>query len=238
MFNMDHSHELKEVYDKWGKEYDEDAAHNIAIIKVHPVVLDLIKDEPQKDVGLDLGCGTGILLAEISQFSKEITGVDYSDGMLNEARKKQSMGAKIRFVKADLNKKLPFDNDSFDYVIAVLTLHHLENLEEIYQEIFRVLKTNGFLIFDEFVTRPLTQEQIDHPFHVNYPDPLTDAKKSGIKVWRIRPFAEHKELLKKAGFKIEKVIDAFCDDEIKPYIINYKYHKGRVLAKIVLARKI
>lgn len=229
--------DLKKVYDNWGKNYDQDAAHNIAVIKIHPIVLEMLQKEPKKDIGLDLGCGTGILLQEISKFSKEITGIDFSQGMLEEAHKKQSLGAKINLINADLNEKLPFEDNTFDYVIAILFFHHIENLDKIYREIFRVLKPNGFFIFDEFVTKPLTQEQIDHPFHVNYPDPLTDARKSGIKVWRIRYLDEHKNLLKKIGFKIDEIVETHVDEKIKPFIINYKYHKGRIFAYVLKMRK-
>jgi ubiquinone/menaquinone biosynthesis C-methylase UbiE len=126
---MDHSEELKKLYNNWGATYDFDAEHNIAIIKVHPVALDILRNEPQKDIGLDLGCGTGILTMKMSEFSEEVIGLDYSEGMLAEARKKAARNPKIKFIQANINEKLPFEPATFDYVISVLALHHLENLQ-------------------------------------------------------------------------------------------------------------
>jgi ubiquinone/menaquinone biosynthesis C-methylase UbiE len=234
---MDNNEALKKVYNNWANKYDDDANHNIAIIKIHPIILSFLKEQPNNAIGLDLGCGTGILTIAASKYSKEITGIDYSEEMLKQAKAKKSLGANLIYIRADLSQKLPFPDSSFNYCIAGLFLHHLENIDELYKEISRVLKSGGFFIFDEFVTKPESQAQIDNPFHVNYQDPLSDAKKQGIKVWRIRELEEHEKLLNDAGLKIEKVVNVICDKEIEQFIVGYHYHEGRIMGKVTLARK-
>ena len=108
------------------------------------------------DAILDLGCGTGILEAELDpkKFSN-ITGVDLSEKMINLASEKVKGAA---FLAAD-GEHLPFKDNSFDIIICSSTLHHFPDLSPILQELKRVLKEHGLIIIrepnrDHHFTRP------------------------------------------------------------------------------------
>src|SRR5207237_2428340 len=71
-----------------------------------------------------------------------VTAVDFSDGMLAEARRKPGAGA-VRFVVHDLHQPLPFTAGAFDLVVSGLVLEHLRELGGFFAEARRVLKPDG-----------------------------------------------------------------------------------------------
>ena len=95
---------------------------------------------------LDAGCGTGIMLSDMSRFG-EPTGSDYSDDALEFCRKR---GLK-HLVKADLTQRLPFEDESFDFVTILGVLYNdaIKDDKAVFSELRRVLKKGGILISDE-----------------------------------------------------------------------------------------
>lgn len=92
------------------------------------------------DVVLDVGCGTGTILKQLSNKVK-ITGygVDVSDSMLDKARIKcQNMDFQI----SDCGK-LPFTDCAFDVIITCLAYHHFSKQELFRKEALRTLKHGG-----------------------------------------------------------------------------------------------
>jgi malonyl-CoA O-methyltransferase len=71
-----------------------------------------------------------------------VTAVDFSEGMLTEARSKPGAD-QIRFVAHDLHEPLPFAAGTFDRVVSGLVLEHLRELDPFFTEVHRVLKPGG-----------------------------------------------------------------------------------------------
>lgn len=96
---------------------------------------------------LDVGCADGTTTLQIHKnFPKlKITGIDAYDKAVNFAKKTKT---KINFIVADAHK-LPFKNSTFDIIITIETLEHLENPRLALSEIRRVLKRRGFLIIGQ-----------------------------------------------------------------------------------------
>ena len=100
---------------------------------------------------LDIGCGKAYLLYE---FSKSIPGIklaglDISDYALNNA--KQEMKP---FLKLGNAVDLPYEDNSFDLVLSINTLHNLRlpDLEIALKEIERVGKANKYIVLDSYET--------------------------------------------------------------------------------------
>jgi ubiquinone/menaquinone biosynthesis C-methylase UbiE len=98
---------------------------------------------------LDIGCFDGNITFAIGNYfnlqKSQINGVDIVE--FNNRNKN------ITFAKYD-GITLPYDDNSFDLITCLMTLHHIqnENLSKIMCEIYRVLKKNGIVIVREHNT--------------------------------------------------------------------------------------
>lgn len=102
---------------------------------------------PENASILELGCGDGSLWVKNffhipSSFT--ITLTDFSNGMLKDAKKNLgNKSSRFNFKIADA-QDLPFNDNSFEVVIANNMLYHVADKEKAFSEIRRVLKPNGF----------------------------------------------------------------------------------------------
>lgn len=91
---------------------------------------------------LDLGCGTGRHTLWLSAAGASVTAVDFSEGMLAEARRKPGASA-VQFLAHDLHQPLPFMAAAFDLVVSGLVLEHVRGLDPFFVEARRVLRAGG-----------------------------------------------------------------------------------------------
>ena len=126
-------------YDRWARVYDHD--RNPLIPLEEPFVREALGDMRGKAV-LDLGCGTGRHALWLAAAGAAVTAVDFSLGMLREARSKPGAEA-VRFEVHDLHRPLPFAAASFDAVVSGLVLEHLRDLDLFFGEVRRVLRAGG-----------------------------------------------------------------------------------------------
>jgi demethylmenaquinone methyltransferase / 2-methoxy-6-polyprenyl-1,4-benzoquinol methylase len=99
---------------------------------------------------LDAACGTGDLaLADVRAGAAVVTGVDFSEAMLERARRKSSS---VEWVRADL-LALPFESGSFDAATIGFGARNLDELDAGLRELRRVLRPGGRLAILE-ITRP------------------------------------------------------------------------------------
>jgi demethylmenaquinone methyltransferase / 2-methoxy-6-polyprenyl-1,4-benzoquinol methylase len=98
---------------------------------------------------LDVCCGTGDLALAAAEAGGKVTGVDFSEPMLERARAK---GSAIEWVSGDA-LALPFADGTFDAVTIGFGLRNLENAERGLEEIRRVIGPGGRVGILE-ITRP------------------------------------------------------------------------------------
>ena len=126
-------------YDRWASVYDHDANPLQALEEPH--VRAALGEVRGLEV-LDLGCGTGRHTAWLAEAGARVTAVDFSPGMLDEARRKVP-DARVRFLSHDLHDPLPWGDASFDAVVSGLVLEHLRTLGGFFAEARRVLRPGG-----------------------------------------------------------------------------------------------
>src|SRR4051794_38035268 len=88
---------------------------------------------------LDVCCGTGDLAIAALPVAREVVGVDFSEAMLDRARRKAPA---IEWVRADA-LALPFEDASFDAVTVGFGARNLDDLERGLGELARVLRPGG-----------------------------------------------------------------------------------------------
>ncbi len=102
---------------------------------ISKVLSDLFNKYNFKNI-LEIGCGTGRWLAELTKQNNLCVGLDRSIRMIHEARKSETV---IPFLVGDA-LKLPFKNSTFDFVYCAHVLEHVEYPKAALDEIIRVGK--------------------------------------------------------------------------------------------------
>lgn len=146
---------VQSVYDKWAETYDEQENKTRDIDKeaTQSMLSKLI--DPSTQV-LEFGCGTGKNTQWLSTRAKQLTAVDFSEEMLNQARQKR-VGSNVIFKQADITKTWPLENQSFNLITCNLILEHIKDLDFVFSEAQRILKTNGYFFISEL--HPVKQYQ-------------------------------------------------------------------------------
>ena len=98
---------------------------------------------------LEIATGPGLLAKHVAPAAKSMIATDYSDGMIEQARK-GNCPANLRFEVADA-MTLRYENNSFDVVLIANALHIVTDPEKVLKEISRVLRPGGLLIAPNFV---------------------------------------------------------------------------------------
>ena len=104
------------------------------------IVYDLVSVDASDRV-LDVGCGPGVLSAQLTTQAGHVTGVDFSAAMIAEA---QRLHPGIDFQVANA-EELPFEDGSFDVAVVNYCAHHLARPDKAFGEIRRVLRPDGRL---------------------------------------------------------------------------------------------
>jgi SAM-dependent methyltransferase len=103
----------------------------------HRVALRLAGGEPPGKA-LDLGAGQGAISQALKDRGFEVTATD-----VNTA---QFRASGVPCLKLDLNRPLPFPDGSFDLVMAIEILEHLESPRAFLREIFRLVRPGGLAV--------------------------------------------------------------------------------------------
>lgn len=117
-------------------------------------IVSQLKKYNLKGLVADVGCGSGNLIIKIAQNFKglDLLGLDISKELLDLAKIRaieKGVSDKIKF-KMGNAENLPLLDNSMDYVISSLSLHHWTEPKEAFRELIRALKKDGVLLIFDF----------------------------------------------------------------------------------------
>jgi 2-polyprenyl-3-methyl-5-hydroxy-6-metoxy-1,4-benzoquinol methylase len=137
---------------------------------LYDVPLDLVRSRLgrslREGMGIDVGCGDGVLLYKALRQGGRVVGVDLEKTGLIEAAKK--IRSRLRVDALLVNAScydLPFRCGAFDYVISTEVIEHVASDREFLNEIVRILRPGGVFILT--TPRELCEERgVRDPYHV------------------------------------------------------------------------
>ncbi len=107
---------------------------------------------------LDAGCGFGGTVAYLNEqyADMQLTGLNIDQRQLARAREmvQPLNGNQVEFIQGDACE-LPFEDNSFDRVLAVECIFHFPSRERFFEEVNRVLRPGGSLTLSDFVPSPV-----------------------------------------------------------------------------------
>lgn len=127
-------------FDKLAENYDEGFEGRFSE-RFYDLITENVTIEKDMNV-LDMGCGTGTVLRRLAdKYSFFGHGIDAEEKMLEQARRK-CPDMQILCCSCD---SVPFDDGSFDIVIACMAYHHFPDKDSFSKECSRLLRSGGRL---------------------------------------------------------------------------------------------
>ena len=138
------SREVADRYDAWAQTYDNDLA-SWSYQAPDVVAETVVTRQPAAASVLDVGCGTGLVGQALRArgFAGQILGLDLSDASLEIA---QQRGAYDSLGRADLQQRLPLEDDSVDAVVCVGVMTYLPEVEAAWRELARTARPRGLVV--------------------------------------------------------------------------------------------
>jgi ubiquinone/menaquinone biosynthesis C-methylase UbiE len=143
---------VQQAYDAWSKSYD--TVENKTRDLEARALRESISGENLEI--LEIGCGTGKNTEFLQTKAKYLIGADFSEEMLALAKSKIT-APNVEFRQLDLRENWDFAENSFDLITCSLALEHIENIDFVFAEASRVLRSGGRFYFGEL--HPFKQYQ-------------------------------------------------------------------------------
>lgn len=131
------------VSEAYAQRYDEKSPGGYAFRVRKQRLLELLHEDGGKL--LDVGCGPGVMVEDLLRLGYELWGMDAAPSMIDECRKNFGRVEQAHFAVGNATH-IEFPNESFDTVICMGVIDHVEEDELAIKEMLRVLRNQGTLL--------------------------------------------------------------------------------------------
>lgn len=207
----------KRQFSFWSKWYDSKIFRTFYFEKLYGKIIETIAEE--KDhlkpgcAFLDAACGTGEIIFRLSFDYPEVnfTGIDFTEAMVKIAGQKNKERQNVKILNADV-AKLPFEDQSFDFIICSDALHHFSDPESSLKELSRVGREGAVFLLVDPASNNLKQKILLEIF-----GRLLERAN------RYFSLEEAKNLLRQEGFEVKSVFYFLFNNFL---LANKKAYKG------------
>lgn len=187
--------DIKEAYNVWSAQYDsnKNKTRDLEALSLKETVSGLSFTRC-----LEIGCGTGKNTGFLLKKANTVTAVDFSEGMLAEARKKIS-SPNVVFIQKDISGEWDFDTETHDLVVFSLVMEHFELVNSLFKKAKEACKEGGFIYISElhpykqytgtkarFDSKDGRQELTCYPHHVS--EYLEAAKENSLSLLELKEY--------------------------------------------------
>ncbi|KAL5994174.1 SUMO protein smt3 [Asimina triloba] len=162
------------------------------------MAVDLLAVKPGDRI-LDVGCGVGGPMRAIAAHSRShVVGITINDYQVKRAKihnKKAGLDSLCEVVCGNF-LQMPFDDSCFDGAYSIEATCHAPLLEDVYGEIYRVLKPGALYVSYEWVTTELYRAE--DPEHVE----IIQGIERGDALPGLRSYNQIAEIARKVGFEV------------------------------------
>lgn len=203
---------IQTAYDEWAEQYDSDKnrTRDLEASCLRSILAGIYPHHC-----LEIGCGTGKNTVWLQSIAARVTAVDFSEGMLAEAKRKVDQ-TNVGFVKADITQAWDFHQEPVGLIVFSLVLEHIEGLEPIFQRAAAVLLPGGFLYVGEL-----------HPFKQYLGTKARFESRTGITEIPcfVHHISEFIQAAQRAELELVKFSEFFDDDRGLPRILGLVFRK-------------
>jgi ubiquinone/menaquinone biosynthesis C-methylase UbiE len=160
---------------------------------------------------LDVGCGTGRLIARLERSGADTIGIDISERMVEKAKSKS-----LLVFQSDINEFIW--NEQFDVIVSVLTFNYIKDKKRALQNIWYLMKLGGLFTLCSDLEKSDVPVKMGEELVASEYFPLS---KDGY--WR---------LLVEMGFDIKDSVDLFTSESERGVLQPYE-----IIGFIVKAQK-
>lgn len=204
-------------FDKYCGEYDAWFEKNAEVYKSELIAVKKLL--PECGLGLEIGVGT-------ARFAEPLGVKVGVDPAMNALRVARSRGI---FTVRGFGEELPFQDESFDYLLLVTAVCFLDNPEETFKECRRVLRSRGSLVTAIIDRESELGRRYEQKRHTS----------QFYRSARFYSVEEIKKMLESLDFTVEEYYQTLCSlNASKKKIERPKQGFGRGSFAVILARKV
>ena len=136
---------IQDAYNEWSDIYDSNV--NFTRDLDAEVTRLILKGQRFPSI-LEIGCGTGKNTEFLAGIGDSVLAFDFSERMIAKAREKVT-ASHVRFEVADITQPWNCKDDSFNLITCNLVLEHIRDLNHIFSEAARTLRSGGKFLVNE-----------------------------------------------------------------------------------------
>jgi len=148
------------IWNFWADKYDKLWVQKYSLKPTRHYIIKVLSNYKNKDElkVLDLGCGTGELIGELTKEFKniKITGLDFSEKMIQISKKRNPSVKHLIMDVSELN----FLDEEYDIIISTHSIPYYKEPQLIFKHLYKMLKYDGRIfaafasgdsIYDKFI---------------------------------------------------------------------------------------